>query len=208
MKKFIVIIIFILFSFAQNIHAQINIGLSFGGGFFSSSLNNTKLPYWEDGYLISMSGDYNITEDISLFFNSTYQQHYFKEELVTLAVPDIYGYRYSINGENSSVFDLSIGSKFYVNTSRIKPYLSAGVGVLLINQGKVEISHWIEGETQKNTNLFANTNKNYNLARYNFGFGIEYEIVNNLNLILDSKLIYSINGPSYIPITFLIKFGI
>jgi len=115
MKKIIFTISFLLLFLIKNISAQ-NISLTFGGGYLYSDFDNTKLPYWENGYLFSFSSDYKITDHISIFFSSSYQKHFFDKNLVYLNSITVAGYRYSINGENSSVIELSIGSKLYATS--------------------------------------------------------------------------------------------
>lgn|SRR5690554_421228 len=208
MKRIILIIFFLSFFLIGNLSAQNSFSLSLGGGYVSSALDKTKLPYWENGYLINFSSDYKITDKISLFFSTSYQKHIFNENLVNLVVPAVVGYRYSIGGENSTVFDFSIGSRLYMTNARIKPYLGVGIGLLIINQGKVEITNWMEGNPNKSTSLYSNTDKNYNLAQVNLSFGIEIEIINNLQLVLDGKFVNGFGGPSYFPLTTSIKFGL
>jgi len=208
MKRIILIIFFFSLFFFENVSAQNNFSLSVGGGYVSSALDKTKLPYWENGYLINFSSDYKITDRISLFLSSSFQQHYFNSKLVNLVVPAVVGYRYSISGENSSVIELSLGSRLYMSNTRIKPYLGVGIGLLLINQGKVEITNWMDGNPNRTTSLYSNTDKNYNVAQFNFGLGLEVEIINNVQLVLDGKLINSFGGPSYFPLTASIKFGL
>ena len=206
MKRIILIISFLLLFVIQSISAQSKISFSLGGGYISSAIDKTKLPYWENGYLISVSSDYKILDKIALFVSSSYQKHFFNENLLTITVPQVVGYRYSINGENSSVIEISAGGKFYVSSSRIKPYLGIGVGALFINQGKVEITSWMEGSPNKSTGLYANTGKNYTLAQFNFGLGLEIQLIDNFQLVFDGKLISGFGGPSYFPLTASIKF--
>ena len=208
MKRMTLIIFFLSLFLIGNISAQNNFSISVGGGYVSSALDKTKLPYWENGYLINFTSDYNLTERIALFFSSSYQRQIFNEHLVSFAIPAVVGYRYSISGENSSVFDFSVGGKLYMSNSRIKPYLGVGAGLLLINQGKVEITNWMEGNPDKSTSLFADTDKNFSLAEMNFGVGLEIELVNNFQLGLEGKLISCFDGPSYFPLTASIKFGL
>ncbi len=208
MKKIILVISFLLLFVIQSISAQSKISFSLGGGYISSAIDKTKLPYWENGYLISVSSDYKILDKIALFVSSSYQKHFFNENLLTITVPQVVGYRYSVNGENSSVIELSAGGKFYISTSRIKPYLGIGVGALFIEQGKVEITNWMEGSSNKSTGLYANTGKNYTLAQFNFGLGIEIQLIDNFQLVLDGKLISGFGGPSYFPLTASIKYSL
>ena len=208
MKRIILIVLFLSLFLVNNVSAQNNFSFSLGGGYVSSSLDKTKLPYWENGYLINLSSDYKITDKIALFFSSSYQQHYFNENLVSLVVPAVVGYRYSLSGESSSIFDFSIGGKLYMTDTRIKPYLSIGTGLLLINQGKVEITNWMEGNPNKSTSLYSNTDNNFSLAHISFGLGLEIELIDIFQLVLDGKLINSFGGPSYYPLTASIKFGL
>ncbi|MEJ5351198.1 MAG: outer membrane beta-barrel protein [Melioribacteraceae bacterium] len=208
MKRIILIIFFLSFFLIENLSAQNNFSLSLGGGYVSSAIDKTKLPYWENGYLINFSSYYNLTDKIALFFSSSFQQHYFNENFVNLVVPAVAGYRYSISGKNSSVFDFTVGGKLYMTYTKIKPYLGIGTGLLLINQGKVEITNWMEGNPNKSTSLYSDTDKNFSLAQINFGIGLEIELIDNFQLVLDGKLINSFGGPSYFPLTASIKLGL
>ncbi len=208
MKRIILIIFFLSFFLIGNLSAQNSFSLSLGGGYVSSALDKTKLLYWENGYIINFSSDYKITAKITLFFSSSFQQHYFNSKLVNLVVPAVVDYRYSISGGNSSVIELSVGSRLYMNNTRIKPYLGVGTGLLLINQGKVEITNWMDGNPNRTTSLYSNTDKNYNVAQFNAGLGLEFGIINNIQLVIDGKLISSFGGLSYFPLTASIKFGL
>lgn len=208
MKRLILINFFLLFFFFENVSAQNNFSFSLGGGYVSSSLDKTKLPYWENGYLINFSSDYKLTDKIALFFSSSFQQQYFNENLVSLVVPAVVGYRYSISGENSSVFDFSIGGKLYMTDARIKPYLGIGTGLLLINQGKVEITSWMEDNPNKSTSLYSNTDNNFSLAQINIGVGFEIGVIDNFQVVLDGKMVHGFGGPLYFPLTASIKYGL
>ncbi len=208
MKRIILINFFLLLFFFENVSAQNNLSISVGGGYVSTALDKTKLPYWENGYLINFSSDYKITDRIALFFSSSFQQHYFNSKLVNLVVPAVVGYRYTISGENSSVIEFSVGSRLYMSNTRIKPYIGVGTGLLLINQGKVEVTNWMDGNPNRKTSLYSNTDKNFNVAQFNFGLGLEVEIVNNVQLVIEGKLINSFGGPSYFPLIASIKFGL
>jgi hypothetical protein len=208
MKKLTIIVCFLLFSLVENVSAQNNINVSIGGGYITSPINSTKLPYWGNGYSINISSDYEFSKNISFFFSTSYQEHTFNEKLLFIVVPHVVGYRYSVNGENSSLIEISFGSKFYTNHSKIQPYLGVGAGLLLINQGKVEIISWMEGSSYKSTSKYPDTDKNYNLFQVNFGLGLEIELINNFQIVLDGRFINSFEGPSYFPITASIKFGI
>ena len=52
MKSISIIVFFFSLFFFENVSAQNNFSFSLGGGYVSSALDKTKLPYWENGYLI------------------------------------------------------------------------------------------------------------------------------------------------------------
>ena len=205
MKRIILIIFFLSLFFLGNLLAQSKYSFSLGGGYISYSLDKTKLPYWENGYLINFESNYKIGGSISLFLSSSFQQHYFNSKLVSLIFTDEAGYRYSISGENSSVIELSIGgklygSRFYIIDREIRSYLGIGTGLLLINQGQVYITEWMEGASNKITSPYSYSNKNYTLAQINFSLGLEVEITKSFYFVLDGKLISCLDGPIYFPL--------
>lgn len=209
MKKVILFVSILFLLLIQSISAQNNFSVTLSGGYLHSAIDKAKLPYWENGFIVSLHSDYILSDNFSVFILGSYQQHFFNQNLVTFAVPAVVGYRSSVSGDNSSVFELSVGTKlFTLNDSRIRPYLGLGIGMLFINQGRVAITNWMEGSADRNTNLFANTDQNFNVAQINFGLGIEIEVVNNLNLVIDGKFVQSFDGLSYLPITVGIKFGL
>ncbi len=208
MKNIIISLLFMLLFFVPDITAQSKVSFSLGGGYVPFLPENTKLPYWNGGYLINFSSEYKLSENAGLFFSTSYQKNNFDESLVTFAVPAVVGYRFDVTGENSSVYEFSIGGKIYSRGSMIRSYFDIGTGLLLINQGRVEIIHWMEGSPNRFENLYQDTGKNYILAQFNLGLGVEIELYKSLKLDFDGKMMYSFNGPSYFPVTALLKIGI
>ncbi len=205
MKKIILIILFMLPFLYQNASAQNNFSTSLGGGYLYSTGGQRKLPYWQNGYLFNFTADYSIVNEFSLFFSSSYQKHFFDANLVYIPIPTLVGYRYSISGENSFSIELSIGGKVFLTNSIIRPYLGIGVGMLFINQGKIEITNWMDGNPNKSTSLLYNTGKNYNVGQINFSMGLEIRLINDLELVLDGKIINSFSGPAVFPVTTAVK---
>lgn len=208
MKRIILIISFLSFFLIEEGSGQNNLSISFGGGYVTSALDKTKLPYWEDGYLVNFSSDYKVTNKITLFLSSSFQSHYFNSNLVHIVWAQVDGYRFSISGENSSLVELSIGSRFYMTDTGFQPYIGAGAGLLMINQGKVEITSWMGGNLNRITSIFSDSNKNYNLTQINFSAGFEVAILNKIQLVLDGKSIRSFGGPSYFPLTASVKYNL
>jgi opacity protein-like surface antigen len=206
----------ILFLLIQTLPAQNRFSISLGGGTLfssietiSSSVDQTKLPYWNNGYLITMSGEYKMSDKLSLYLSTSWQKHYYHENLVQFAHVALAGYDYSISGEKSTLYELSAGGRFYLSESNIKPYVGIGIGTLLINQGKIEISSWIGSNTNKWVNLWQDSDKTYLLMQINLNIGLEYNLSQNLSLVLNGQLITGLwDGPLYFPVTTSLKLGL
>ena len=208
MKKIILIIPIFLFLLGQNVFAQNNFSVQFGGGYIFSSIDKDKLPFWENGFLFIFSTEYKFSDKVLFFISSSYQKYIFDKRFVTLVVPEVVGYRFSINGENSRLLEITLGSKLFATNSKFKPYLGIGIGALFLKQGRVEITDWMEGEQNKSTHLYSNTGRNFNLAQFNIGIGLEINLINNFQLVLEGRMVNSFNNFSYFPITTSIKINL
>jgi opacity protein-like surface antigen len=216
MKSLFGTISVILFLFIQNAPAQNRFSVSLGGGYLFSSIDpvstsadQTKLPYWNNGYLINLTGEYKMTDKLSFFLSTSWQKHYYHENLVQFYHVEIAGYDYSISGEKSTLYELSAGGKFYLSESWIKPYIGVGIGALLINQGKIEISSWIGSGSTKNVDLWQDSDKTYLLMQINLNVGLEYNLFQNLSVVLNGQLVTGLwDGPIYFPVTTSLKLGL
>jgi len=99
----------------QVLYSQSKINISLGGGYLVSPNASKKLQYWNDGYSINLSAEYLWKESISISLNTSYQNHFFDGSLVHLVVPCVEGFRISVEGENSNVYDVSIKGKAYAS---------------------------------------------------------------------------------------------
>ncbi len=210
MKNVIFLVVTIFLFFSQIFFAQSKINISVGGGYLLSSNSSDKLQYWNDGYSINLSIEYLIQENISLSFGSSYQNHFFDESLLQLAVPAVLGYRYTIEGENSKSYDLSFKGRIYTSSSFVRPLLSLCVGALFIDQGNIIETNWIEGnESSKNSFSLRGSNNNYFVGQFSVGTGVEFSFNNSLKILVEGNLVNSFNdGITYFPITTSIKFGL
>lgn len=191
--------------FSQSLFAQSNFSFSIGGGYVCSPVNSTKFYYWTDGFSINISANYKVSNELSAFLNTSYQQNNFEERNLELVSPAVLGYHFEVNGTNSSIIDLSVGAKFYFSKKIIKPFIGFGGGVLFINLGKVELIQWMDGDSNKTTIKYSNTDFNYNIGQINFSLGTEVEFFPNLSLVLEAKVVKGFNGPSYYPLIAAIK---
>lgn len=209
MKRVFILIIFSFLTFSEISPAQSRFQISFSGGYIGTPFNTYRLPYWTNGYLLNFSGYYKVKENISLYLSSSYQRHFFNANLVHLVVPMVVtGYTYKAKGENSSIFELSFGSKFYSVFSRFRSYIGIGGGMLFIQQGKVMIYAIDSAGDETRGNLYGNTGKNFLSAQLNLNIGTEVEILKNLRWVFEAGMVSGIKGPLYFPLTMGIKFGL
>lgn len=198
-------LIFVLF-FAPFSKAQ-KVNISTGAGAILSNMDHWKLPYWDNGYEMHLSADYNINQGVSLFFTSSYQQMLFDNARISIIVPDVLGYNYSMKGENSTIIDLAAGTRFYATHAAVSPYLAFGTGVLFIKQGRVYTNSWINGNVNSSSmTLYDNTGKEFVLGQLNFGLGMDIAIIRQLQLSLNIKVIRAFSGPVYAPLTCSFRF--
>lgn len=198
---------FIILLFAHNNRAQQKVEFLIGGGYVTTSVDNSKLPYWENGFLVDASANYDITNNTSLFFTSSFRRFSFDPDRVNRTAPDVLGYRSSVSGEGTSVIELSAGSRFYRGKPGIRPYVEFGSGIMIINQGKVYQTSWMEGSQDKTTRQNSNSGNSYVIAQANLGLGLEVT-VHNLKLVLDWEMVKGFGGPMYFPLTTGVKFSI
>jgi len=206
-KKFL-IIIFISFSSAQFINSQSRISLSIGGGYLVDLIDNKKMNYWENGYSINLALEYAVMNNLSLFFNSSFQNHFFKASLFKSSLDGWGGYRYSADGEDRNLYEISIGGRFYKKYSFISPYLSLGAGILAVSEGKLFVTTWfVGGEDNKRT--ITSISEDFLLGQITVGLGSEINLTDNMKLVIEGKLFRTLSeGPSYVPIITSIKLGL
>lgn len=203
MKKYLNFLIFWAISFSSLINAQTKFGISAGGGYISGSLYGVRLPYWENGYIINLSAEKYFSNNLSIFFNGSYQSFNFNPNLVHLVLPDIVGLNVAVSGKKSNVYEISTGGNFYLSGKNIKPFLSIGGGVLKIQQGKIIENGSYQGKTNSNYSyVLAGSNQNYLIGQLAFGFGIKILVYENIGVIVEGKLVSSFSQSSsqYIPI--------
>lgn len=205
MKKTILFLILLIIS--TNLSAQSNLRFNFGSGYVFSGLDNTNLKHWKDGHLFQLSSDYKLSDNIALSASLSYQEMYFTQENLELVHLHSFWFKYSIYGENSSMYGLSLGGKFFAGYSIINPYLGIGAGWLYMKRGLVEVkSRHIEMAIEFSEKYIEEDY--FHFAQVNFSIGAEIILKNDLKLILDGKFLKSINGPDTFPITASLNFGI
>lgn len=208
MKKSIIVIVLYSFVFIQNGFSQNTLSLSLGGGYIPPKLADEKLAHWNTGSLFDLSAGWQVTENMALIFSASYQKHLYDEDHRGTIVAQVVSRLISRQTENSTVYDLSLATRWTMSSKKVKPFIGAGLGLLLIDQGKIEVTYQIEGTPNNITTVYSDSDKNYAVAAFNLDLGYEIELKDNIALVLDGKLIVGLNGPSFIPVTAAIKFGL
>jgi len=208
MKYKIFIIVSLFLFIPQIFYAQSKINISVGGGYLVSPNSSDKLQYWSNGYSINLSIEYLSKDNISFSLNSSYQNHFYNESLLQLAAPDVLGYRFKVEGENSRTYDLSLKARIYMSSFFIRPLISIGTGILSIEQGNIVETNWMEGnENSKNTFSLRGSNNNYLVGQFSIGSGIQFALNDNFKMLIEGCVVSVFNNNLvYFPITTSIKF--
>jgi|GEM_PF-5736069 hypothetical protein len=210
MKKYFYFIIVLVIIFSSLINAQTEFGISAGGGYISGSLYGVRLPYWENGYLLNLSVEKYLSNNLSIFLNGSYQSFNFNPNLVHFVLPDIVDINFTVSGKKSNVYEISTGGNFYLSSNNIKPFLSIGGGILKIQQGKIiETGSYQEKTNSIYSSVLAGSNQNYLIGQFSFGFGIKMLVYKNIGVIVEGKLVSSFSQSSsqYIPIFVSASYG-
>jgi len=211
MKSKAIIFVTLLLLSLQSVYPQSKINISIGGGYLATSHPYEKLQYWNNGYSINFNLEYFLSDNFALSVVTSYQNFLYDESLVQLISPAVVGYRMQVDGQNSKAYELSFKAKYYLpSSSFVHPLLSVGTGFLVINQGNVVLTSWLDGnEASKGSISLSGSNNNYILGQFSVGAGVEIQIIKSINLIVEGNYVGSFNyGFTYFPITTSIKFGL
>ena len=107
------------------VKAQSNFSLSIGGGYVLNFDNIGNTNYWENGYLINLSSEYFVFQDISIFLNTTFQNHFFNAGLYKQN-RFWYGDELSVSGKDRKMYEMSLGFRLYGSHSVVRPFVSVG----------------------------------------------------------------------------------
>lgn len=188
-------------------YAQSKVVLSIGGGYNVADLEDSKVKYWKNGYLINISADYFVMNNLSLFVNTSFQNKFLDKKLLKPTIDGFSNYNRYTKGNDSQLYEFSVGGHFYGKHSFVTHYLSLGAGVLIISQGKITTTFWYDGyENNKSTIVAGYSNKKYFMGQVTVGIGSEIDLSNNLKLIIEGKLFRTLaEGSSFIPLLTALK---
>lgn len=190
------IFLFILF-FVNSFFAQSDYKIELSGGRVTSALENTLLPYWDTGWSFGITGSKKLSEGIELTSNFSYQNFKFQKALVIFPPNvDPPGFHREISGgDNSNVFDFTLGFRVFTSGRKITTFFSLSAGLQYISQGKVlesGTSYFIIDSTLHSTTvtyLFNNNGRYHLMGIGSFGVGLSVNITQKINLITEAKLV-------------------
>ncbi len=204
-KFLFIALLFLLIS--QSINAQYKISISLGGGYLSEFSDFGKTKDWQNGYVINLSSEYFIVDDISIFLNSSFQNLFFTGELL-YATQGYYGGNYSIDGMDRNSYEISLGGRLYDSINFLRPYLTFSAGILAISDGRESLATWPEGG-ENNKEARTLTKEGHIYSQITLGFGSEILLSDNIKIILEAKYLRALpKGPDFIPILTALKIGL
>ena len=143
MKRIITYIFLIILFFVSSTLAQSNYKIELSGGRITSAIQSTLLPYWDTGWSVGITASKKLNKDIELISSFEYQNFIFQPDRVVLGYVgfDIAGYFVRVSGgENSNVYNFSLGVRIISSTKRLTNFFSFSGGLQYINQGKIFIT--------------------------------------------------------------------
>jgi len=141
-KRIIVLSVFILFTL-QSSNSQDKISYELGPGFSFSGQTNKILENYGIGYSLGGSVTKEMRNNIMLTLNTYYSRYYHNENSPPLATPRIYGFQRITQGEPGDVYDISIGTRFFLSSYKHRPFFNINIGTMLTRDGAIVVREWI-----------------------------------------------------------------
>ena len=208
MNKFIAFILLILLLSLSNSFSQNNFKIEFGGGYVEKTVPGNLLRYSDNGWLTNLTGSIKLSKNFDLTASFIYQKLNFNASKVGIILPAIAGLRYKVEGTHIQVFQSMIGIRAIKSKGFIHPYLSLKGGILFIDESNILVTTWIEGESY--TSPYRGQEENNIKGLASAGLGLMFELITNLNLVIESNysLIISKKTGSLLSFTTSIQYSI
>lgn len=209
MKRINIFSFILVFIFIGRNTAQNRFDVSLGGGYISPQPGESIIQFTNNGYLINFSLGYKVTNRLSLYFSSSYNNLIYNNEPIPITVPALAGFHYKTTVENSTIYEFSLGGKYFLLDSRIRPYFAAGIGALYMNIGKVEFFSSSGNNFTNSEEIYHNALDDNFIFQVNAGFGSEIYLTHGLSLLLDVKIVSGLSyGVTYFPLSTSVKLNI
>ncbi|HED08955.1 MAG TPA: hypothetical protein ENI57_12605 [Ignavibacteria bacterium] len=208
MKRIIAYIFLIVLFFVSSVFAQSNYKIELSGGKIYSTLQNTLLPYWDTGWSFGITASKKINKEIELTSSFKIQNFRFQPGRVRFpptTFVEFIGHSLSVSGgENSNVYNFSLGIRVLSSSGRISTFFSLSGGLQYISQGKIFITSIFDPvnlsiPSTSETYLY-NNNRNYLMGIASIGAGISFKIISKISLITEGRLITTFKRTTSYPI--------
>jgi len=190
MEKLFLLTSFIVSTYcATETSSQTRFHFEIGGGYASNTLSTGVLSNWEGGWSINVAALYDLTACLQLTARTSYQRYGYTGHSFGLVAPDVYGLRSTADGDETHVYELSLGARF-VDKTKVKLFFTLRGGLLWIDAGRIRISQRLLNSPDiLNVSNYPGSGE---LLRKGFvlvGSGFIAPITNGLNLVLESGLL-------------------
>jgi len=194
MKRTISYIFLFIILFLPLTLSQSDYKIELSGGRVTFALENTLLPYWDTGWSFGISGSKKLSKGIELTSSFSLQNFNFQKDFVKFppSVDPPGSHREISGGENSNVFNFTLGLRLLTSGRKITTFFSLVGGLQYIKQGKVFITYnIINYSTLRSTSstYVFNNNRNHLMGIGSFGVGLSVNIIAKINLITEAKLV-------------------
>lgn len=179
-----------------------------GAGYIFNTPFNNLLNNWGNGWSVGYGISYDLNSTLRILANISYQNYGFTGDNVSIALPCIAGLKYDITGENSQIYELSMGLRLMNSEPSTSTFFTIRGGISLIDIGEIIISTWMVDEPEKiHRSKYSDSGKYIVTGFASFGFGGMLPIKHNLNLILESRFTTTnYRLYSFVPISLAFQF--
>ncbi len=188
---YLALLVFILQSVSQ---AQSDIWVELSAGFSSVSESNSAnsiLRYWDGGWKVGGAVSYVVSQDIQLVASVCYSRLRYSGKEPALAIPDVVGFRISITGDASHIYEASIGTRLFMSHRFVKSFISIRGGIQYTRVGEIRITTRWERLT---TYVYRPSGTSFPKPFAFVGFGVGVPINSSVNVLLEGAFTLTFDG--------------
>jgi len=191
MNRIAVSLIFVLFS-AQSSNSQSNMYYEIGAGISFSGGSNKILEDHRMGLTFAASISRKVIDNIQILLNVGYNRYYYSGKVSPLIAPR--PYVQSINGKPGNVYEINIGSRYFLDTSRVGSFFQLNMGTMLTRDGEILIKQWYIDRPEIYWEIIYKRGGTYYLdAYFSLGYGYSIPISKSVNVIPHANFQLSLN---------------
>lgn len=200
-----------LLLFEGEAQAQSKFHFEINGGYVSSSWSESLLNNWNSGWMSGLGIAYFATPKIQLSINTVYQNYSYRGDHLQLPALRVIGFRRESDGENSHVYEFSLGARF-ISSRKARPFFALRGGLLLMEVGQITIKGWGQQmPEQEQYFVYEGSGQSYQKGFVALGFGFLLRLRSNMKLILENRCAYSFDRDTdlmLIPIASSLQIGL